>query len=57
MRREPPADLDERIHEIDAEAVPRLQRPSHIDVVVRVGIGRVRMQPEQDCSDEQGKRK
>jgi hypothetical protein len=33
-----------------------VQRPGHVDVVVRVGVGGVRVQPEHDAPNDQGER-
>ena len=49
------AHVEKRLDEVDVEAVAGLQRPGHVDVVVRIGVGGVRMQPEHDGPDEPGR--
>ena len=48
------ADLGEDPDEIDVEAGARVERPGHVDVVRRIGVGRVREMPDQERPDEEG---
>ena len=50
----PAADVDERVDEVDVEAVASLQRAGHVHVVGRVGVRGVRVHAEDNASHEQG---
>ena len=54
--RDTPPDVHERPYEVDIEAVTKLKGSSHVDVVVRIGVGSVRVQPEQDRPHDHGQR-
>ena len=56
VRRDGPADLGEDPDEWDRQSLAGRERSSHVDVVVRVGVGRVRVHDHQYPTDHEGER-